>query len=414
MQFRLKSTRIWVALVLLLSTNPARASNPPPPAAAVPPRPCQMMLKTMQNLNDDALERDCMSWHNGENDPTNWQHAYGVARQPPLHLNAQPRSCVAAWVERKLREDPAGCELSESSPEAKELRKLLLERAADRRLDQYSTIRQAAIYLLCLQQVPEALPWFIENIKDVRPEDACVAAWFRFPHKSGEAQEMQSMYSYGLVHRRLSLRPLFIPSAFGSESDRLVLVPLLLEATNAHYRGRDELAQRVCQPAPTLPELIKVCQHQGPPREVVWQLMAGVTSPGLLTSEEVEYVLRSLRTTWQFDPECARRQIEQLCLEYQQTTEALTQSCQKLRRQPELWLPLAKHQRERLNKTLTQQYNFRLRALLFGLGTTVSLWVLVAVRMRGRRRQQEQRWQSGNGRIPVGKILMTASKKEPA
>jgi len=391
MQFRLKSTRIWLALVLLLSTTPAQATNPPPPAAAALPRPCQMMLKTMRNLNDDALERDCMSWHNGDNDPTNWQHNYeGVVLQPPLHLIAQPRSCVAAWVERKLREDPAGCELSESSPEAKELRKLLLERAADRRLDQYSDIRQAAIYLLCLQQVPEALPWFIENIKDVRPEDACVAAWFRFPDKSSdEAREMQSMYSYNIVRRRQFLRPLFIPSAFGSELDRLVLVPLLLEATRAHYRGRDELAQRVCQPAPTLPELRKVCQHQGPPREWVWQLIAGVTVPGLLTSEKVEYVLRSLRTIWQSDPERARRQIEQVCLEYQQTTEALTQSCQELRSQPELWLPLPKYQRERLNETLTKQYHFRLRALLFGLGITVSLWVLVAVRMRGRRRQQE-------------------------
>lgn len=392
MQFRLKSPRLWLPLALLLSTTQAQATDPPPPAAPTPPRPCQNMLKTMQDLDPAALERDCRHWNDSEHGPTGLQSTYQGGLQPHLRLHALPQSCVATWVEHKLREDPAGCELSESSKEAQELRELLLKRAADRQLDRASSTRQAAIYLLCLQQVPEALPWFIEDIHGFHPEDACVAALFRVPNAWGRAHDAQGAYIQQALNEVDPPRQLFIPSAFGSESARLALVPLLELATQAEYRGRDQLAQLVCEPAPTLPELIEVCRREGQPQELVWQLMAGVTGPALLTSQQVESVLQSLRTTWQFDPLRARQQVDHLCREYQQKTEALTQSCQELRRQQDLWLPLPKYQRERLNEAVTAEYSLRQQAFGVGLGLTVILGLVVgALMLSGQRARKGSR-----------------------
>lgn len=393
MQFRLKSPRLWLPLVLLLSTPPAQATKPPLPTAEQdPPRACQHMLKTLQNLDPAALDRDCAHWNDSEHGPTGLQSTYQRGRQPYLRLNALPQSCVATWVEHKLREDSAGCELSEPSPEAKELRKLLLERAADRRLDRDSKARQAAIYLLCLQQVPEALPWFTENVLGFHPEDACVAALFRIPDEARRAQDAQRAYIQRAKNHIEPPRQLFIPSAFGSESARLALVPLLELATQAEYRGRDQLAQLVCEPAPTLPELSEVCRREGQPQELVWQLMTGVTGPALLTSQQVESVLQSLRTTWQFNPLRARQQVEHLCREYQQKTEALTQSCQELRRQQDLWLPLPVYQRERLNEAVTAEYSLRQQAFGVGLGLTVILGLLAgALMLSGKRPRRSSR-----------------------
>lgn len=381
MQFRLNSPRLWLPLALLLSTTPAQATQPPPPATADSPSACQHMLKTMQDLDPAALDRDCLHWNDSEHGPTGLQSTYQRGRQPYLRLNALPQSCVATWVEHKLREDPAGCELSESSKEAKELRKLLLERAADRSNDRDSKTRQAAIYLLCLQQVSEALPWFTENIQGFHPEDACVAALFRVPDEWGRAKDAQRSYIQHALNEVEPRRQLFIPSAFGSESARLALAPLLEHATQAEYRGRDQLAQLVCEPAPTLPELIEVCHRESQPQELVWQLMTGVTGPALLTSQQVESVLQSLRTTWQFNPLRARQQVEHLCREYQQKTEALTQSCQELRRQQELWLPLPEFQRKRLNEAVTAEYSLREQAFGVGLGLTVILGLLAGALM---------------------------------
>ena len=382
MQFRLKSPRLWLPLVLLLSPPPAQATKPPPPAAEQdPPRACQNMLKTMQDLDPAALDRDCTHWNKSEHGPTGLQSTYLRGRQPYLRLNALPQSCVATWVEHKLREDPAGCELSESSKEAKELRKLLRERAANRSNDRDSKTRQAAIYLLCLQQVPKAELSFIENSQSFHPEDACVAALFRTSEEWGLTQRAQQDYIRHALNEVEPPRQLFIPSAFGTESARLALAPLLEHATEAQYRGRDQLAQLVCEPAPTLPALIEVCHREGQPQELVWQLMTGVTGPALLTSQQVESVLQSLRTTWQFNPLRARQQVEHLCSEYQQKTEILTHRCQELRRQQELWLPLPKYQRERLNEAVTAEYSLREQAFGVGLGLTVILGLVVGALM---------------------------------
>lgn len=393
MQFRLKSTRIWLALVLLLSTTPAQATNPPPPAAAALPRPCQMMLKTMRNLNDDALERDCMGWHNGDNDPTNWQHNYeGVFLQPPLHLIAQPRSCVAAWVERKLREDPAGCELTESSPEAEELRTLLHRLTGPHGFRAPFQHIWAAEYLRCLQQDVKARFLFMSKSTSHNPEDACVAALFRFPDKWDQAKDAQRDYVKGALLKGDPPKLFYVPSAFSSESARLALVPLLEHATQAEYRGRDLLAQLVCEPAPTLPELIEVCRREGQPQELVWQLMTGVTGPALLTNKQVESVLRALRTTWQFNPPRARKQIEHLCHEYPQKTELMAQSCRELRAHQDLWLPLPQYQRERLNEAVTAEYSLRQQAFGVGLGLTVTLGLLVgALMLSGQRARKGSR-----------------------
>ena len=339
------------------------------------------MLKTMQDLNPAALEQDCVHSDSSAHAPPSLQSLYGRDRQPHLRLNALPQSCVASWVEQKLREDPAGCELSESSPEAKSLRKLLLERAKPLSGSHSVRVRQAASYLLCLQQVPEALPLFIEDALGTNPEDACVAALFRAPQADGPTQDARRAYIEQGMRRLEPPRQLFIPSGFGSESARLALVPLLEIATQAEFRGRDQLAQLVCQPAPTLPELVEVCRREGQPQELVWQLMTGVTGPALLTSQQVESVLQSLRTTWQFNPLRARQQVEHLCRDYQQKTEALTQSCRELRRQQDLWLPLPKYQRERLNEAVMAEYSLRQQVFGVGLGLTVILGLLAGALM---------------------------------
>lgn len=392
MQFRLKSPRLWLSLVLLLSTTPAQATDPPPPAAPTPPRPCQNMLKTMQNLDDGALERDCMSWRHGENDPPDWQHTYQGARQPRLHTNALPRSCVATWVERKLREDPAGCELTESSPEAEELRTLLHRLTGPHGHRAPREHRQAAQYLLCLQQDVKARFLFISKVAEPNPEDACVAALFSFPDKWGQAKDAQQLYVELAPLKGDPPKLFYVPSAFSSESARLALVPLLEHATQAEYRGRDLLAQLVCEPAPTLPELIEVCRREGQPQELVWQLMTGVTGPALLTNKQVESVLRALRTTWQFNPPRARKQIEHLCHEYPQKTELMAQSCRELRAHQELWLPLPVYQRQRLNEAVTAEYSLRQQAFGVGLGLTVILGLLAgALMLSGKQARRRSR-----------------------
>lgn len=386
MQFRLKSPRLWLPLALLLSTPPAQATEPPPPAAPTPPRACQMMLKTMQHLSAATLDRACAHWDDIEHGPSDYQYTYLKGNQPHLRLNALPQSCIAAWVEQKLREDPAGCELSESTPEAKELRQLLLQRALPQVSDRTVKTRAAASYLLCLQQVPEALPLFIENALGINPEDACVAALFSAPQADGPAQDARRAYVVQALDETSPPRQLFVPSAFGSESARLALVPLLDFANRLKYRGRDQLAQLVCEPAPTLPTLTEVCYSQGHQQEPVWQLMEGVTGPALLTGEQVETVLKSLSTDWQSDPLRARQQIEQLCSEYQQKTEALTQRCQELRRQQELWLPVASFQRHRLNEALEAAYNSHKKTLQIALWLMVHVALLAGPRMLRRER----------------------------